>query len=146
MQARAGAARHEATSTGRWARRCLPFVILLTLAISGFGCGPADVVWTFDNRTDEVLCEYPSPQGAAGARCLAELEPQAETDWGRDCDGKTSRPIPVIITVKQGGRQIYSETRSCGEWHDTDRTFVIEQEDGEFIVTAPDGAPGGVDR
>ena len=100
--------------------------------------------FTFDNRTDVALCQYPSPQDAAAARCSAELEPRAETDWGRDCDGIDSRPITMIITVKDGGRQIYSRTASCGEWHDTGGRFVIEQEGEEFMVTdsLPDASSG----
>lgn len=116
-----------------WARRCLAIAVPLSVIVAG--CGPADVLFTFDNRTDAVLCEYPSPQDAAGARCLAKLEPRTETDWGRDCDGLESRPVTVIITIKQGGRQIYDRTASCGQWHDTERRFVIEQQGGEFIVT-----------
>ena len=43
----------------------------------------------------------------------------------------------------RGGRTIYSRTASFGEWIDTDRRFVIEQEGDEFIVTdsLPDFTP-----
>ena len=103
--------------------------------VSGCGFGPASVLFTFDNRTDSVLCEYPSPQDDAGARCLAQVEPRTETHWGRDCDNQESRPIRVFITVKQGGRQIYDRTASRGKWDDTKRRFVIERQGDEFIVT-----------
>ena len=68
---------------------------------------------------------------------MTELEPQDKTKSGADCDGKTSRPINVIIapTSQQAGRPIYNRTATCGEWHDTDRTFTIEQAGDEFMVT-----------
>ena len=124
------------TSSGKpfigWACMCLPLVVMTLLVAA---CGPADVGFTFDNRTDTVLCEYPSPQDAAGASCLVALDPRAETKGGRDCDGKGERPVSVIITVKDGGDQIYSRTASCGEWNDTDRRFVIEQDGSSFLVS-----------
>ena len=132
----------SAQASVTWVRRCLVAVVPLTVIV--VGCGPADVGFTFDNRTDAALCEYTSPRSAAGARCLAEVEPRAETDWGQDCDNDSNRPITVVITVKQGGYQIYNRTASCGEWDDSDRRFVIEREGGEFIVTdsLPDSTPG----
>lgn len=131
-----------ARATVRWARRCLAVVVPLTVFVAGGG--PADVRFTFDNRTDAVLCEYPSTEEAAGARCLVVLEPRAKTGGGRDCANDESRPIPVIITVKQGGRQIYNRTASCGEWYDSERRFIIEQQGDEFIVTdsLSDSTPG----
>lgn len=126
-----------------WARRWLATAALLIVIVVGLGCGPASVLFTFDNRTDAVLCEYRAPNPAAAARCSAELEPRAETEWERGCAGDANIPITVIIAVKQGGDQIYRRTATCGEWLDTDRRFVIEQEGDEFIVTdsLPDSAP-----
>ena len=117
----------------RLARLFLATVVLLSVTFAG--CGPASVLFTFDNRTDAVLCEYPGPRDAAGATCLVTLAPRAETGGGRDCDGIESRPVTVIITVKEDGRQIYNRTASCGEWSDTVRRFVIEREGEDFIVT-----------
>ncbi len=135
-----------------WARRWLatfrPLIVVvagtpLILILAGFGCWQQDVLFTFDNRTDAVLCEYGSLNQAAAETCRAELEPQTETRWGRDCDAQRSRPITMIIAVKQGGRQIYNRTATCGEWQDSDRRFVIEQEGDGFIVTdsLPDFIP-----
>jgi hypothetical protein len=120
------------------ARPFLATVVLLSVLFAG--CGPASVGFTFDNRTDAVLCEYPGPQEAAGGRCLVALAPRSETGGGRDCDGIESRPVTVIIAVKADGRQVYRKTASCGEWEDTARRFIIEQEGEEFIVT--DSLPG----
>jgi hypothetical protein len=123
----------SAHGSARWARRCLAIVVTLTVIVTG--CGPADVTFTFDNRTDTAFCEYASHQSAQSARCLAELKPHDDTHWGRDCDNQSDRPIRVVITVKQGGRQIYDRTATCGEWHDADGKFVIEQQGDDFIVT-----------
>jgi hypothetical protein len=68
---------------------------------------------------------------------------RAESRWGRDCDGVSSRPITVVITVKEEGREIYSGTASCGDWNDTERRFVIEQDGEQFVVmdSLSDSAP-----
>ena len=146
MHTSQGAAQPSAQVAARWPRWPLLAVVLLAVIVAGCIFGHADVVFTFDNRTDAALCQYASPEGVAAARCLENIEPQQEADIGNDCDGVDDRPISVFIAVKQDGRQIFERTETCADWHDTDRTFVIEQEDGEFIVTGPDGAPGSVDR
>jgi hypothetical protein len=72
---------------------------------------------------------------------LAELDPQDETKWGRDCDNDEDRAITMIITVKDSGEQLYRRTASCGRWNETNRTFVIEQTGGEFVVSDGIGTP-----
>ncbi|MCH7999575.1 MAG: hypothetical protein IIA91_08870 [Chloroflexi bacterium] len=62
----------------------------------------------------------------------------AEKTWGRGCGdgpGAEKARITVILTVKEGGRQIYNRTAECRVWQDSDRIFVIEREGDEFIVT-----------
>ena len=130
----------SAQSAARLARRYLATVVVLTVVVAG--CGPfysTEVAFTFDNRTDAVLCYFPSRQDAAAARCLQELEPKAKTHWLSGCgrgtkDKVRSNPITVVITVKEVGRQIYNRTASCGEWKDTERRFIIQQEGEEFII------------
>ncbi len=98
------------------------------------------VQFTFDNRTGSLLCSYPSQPDASSARCLSEIDPLAETTLGRGCGdgpGAEKAPIPVILTVKQGGRQIYNRTVECRVWQDSDRTFVIEQRGDELVVMDP---------
>ena len=126
-----------------WARRGLATLALLIVIVVSLGCEPSTLLFTFDNRTDVVLCYYPSANDAAGADCSPEVEPGAETRYERLCGGDASRPITSIIGVKQGGEQIYSRTATCGEWLDTDLRLVIEQEGDEFIVTdsLPDSIP-----
>ncbi|MEX1252890.1 MAG: hypothetical protein WEE64_00980 [Dehalococcoidia bacterium] len=50
----------------------------------------------------------------------------------------------MIITVKEGGREVYRRTASCGEWNDSGKRLIIEQKGDEFIVTdsLPDSTPG----
>jgi hypothetical protein len=106
-----------------------------------------DVHFTFDNRTDSLLCYYLSPEAASAARCQQEVGPQAETAWTPGCGsgpGVEKNPITVVLTVKQGGRQIYNRTAECRVWQDSDRTFVIEQRGDELVVTdsLPDDTRG----
>ena len=101
-----------------------------------------DVPFTFDNRTDSVLCVYSSPQDASASRCLAEVKPQAESRWTPGCaygsrEEVDRSPVTAVLTVKDGGRQIYLRTATCRAWNETDRKLVIEQRGDEFIVTDP---------
>jgi hypothetical protein len=128
----AGLSNHGLDRRAVWlAQRGLAVISLVFVS----GCGSASVLFTFDNQTGARLCEYANREGVAAARCLAEIRPRAETKWGRDCDNLSNRPIRIIITVKDGGRVIYDRTASCGEWNDTERRFVIEQDGNEFMVT-----------
>ena len=105
-----------------------------------------DVQFTYDNRTGSLLCSYGSPESASSGRCLTDIDALAKTTWGRGCGdgpGAENAQITVILTVKQGGRQIYNRTAECRVWQDSDRTFVIEQEGGALVVTdsLPDTTP-----
>jgi hypothetical protein len=121
----------------------VPVVLLLGVAFAGCDRIPfytAEVKFTLDNRADAAVCYYASPEDASGAACGRYVEPRSEAAWDPDCgegykSDVDSSPISVIITVKETGRQIYERTATCGEWNDTDRRFVIEQEGDEFIVT-----------
>jgi len=99
-----------------------------------------EVKLTFDNRTEAVLCFYLSPEEASTADCSAEVKPQATTAWlpgcgyGPDAD---KIPLTVVLTVKEGGRQIYQRTEECRTWQASDRKFVIEQRGDDFVATDP---------
>jgi hypothetical protein len=99
-----------------------------------------EVKLTFDNRTEALLCFYSSTKYASEAECLAEVKPLRETPWVPGCGygpGADEAPLTVILTVKEGGRQIYQGTRECRAWQATNRTFVIEERDGDFVVISP---------
>jgi len=125
--------------------------VFITLCIVIFVASTAcflknvDVQFTFDNRTGSLLCYYSSPEVASTGRCLNEVDTLAETTYIDGCgdgSGVEKNPISVILTVKQGGRQIYNRTAECRVWQDSDRTFVIEQRGADFVVTDPfTGAP-----
>ncbi len=118
--------------------------VFITLLIVIFAVATAcwlkheNVKLTFDNRTGSLLCLYLSPADASSGRCLDEIDPLAEMTWGVGCGdgpGAEKAPITVLLTVKQGGRQIYNRTAECRVWQDSDRTFIIEQEGDELVVT-----------
>ena len=118
--------------------------VFITLCIVIFVASTAcflknvDVQFTFDNRTGSLLCFYPSSADASLGRCRSEFDTMAETIRTVGCgdgSGVEKNPISVILTVKQGGRQIYNRTAECRVWQDSDRIFVIEREGDEFIVT-----------
>jgi hypothetical protein len=94
---------------------------------------------TFENRTDFILCLYPSPADAAGGRCLNEVKPHTTVDGFLiecgDGPGTEKNRIPVIVTVKEGGRLIYQRTEECRVWQASEGKFVIEQRGDDFIVT-----------
>jgi hypothetical protein len=100
-------------------------------------CGPEHVRFTFDNRTDAVLCQYRTQREVALNGCSADIDPQRKTQWERGCDSNDDRLIQVIIILEEDGREIYDKTATCGAWLDTDRTFVIERPGQDFIVTDP---------
>ena len=119
----------------------------MILAVStACGLNHEKVKFTFDNRTDSPLCYEPSPEDASDGRCLQEVKPLAETVWRPGCgygEDADKIPVTVVLTVREGGHQIYNRTAECRLWQDSDRTFVIEQRGDEFIVTdsLPDGSP-----
>jgi hypothetical protein len=109
----------------------LAWVAMVLLAAR---CGPADVVFTFENETHFALCDFHSAAAAAASECLAEMAPQETTTWGRDCDNQTDRPIRMVIAVKRDRRVIYDKTASSGEWDDHS-TIVIRQIGSDLVVT-----------
>jgi len=123
--------------------RCAVLTTLLagTVAVSA-ACwfNQEEVEFTFDNRTESLLCYYGSPEDASGARCLEEVKSQATTVWVPGCGdgpGADKIPLTVVLTVKEPERQIYERTEECRTWQASDGTFVIEQEGDEFAVTDP---------
>jgi hypothetical protein len=98
------------------------------------------VQFRVDNRTESVVCLYPSVPDAAGGRCLMEVKPGTDAGWGLGCAyGKNAdeAPVTVAITVKEGGRPIYDRTAECLVWQRSERRFIIEQRGDEFVVTDP---------
>ncbi len=127
----------------RWTSRYGVFIALLAGGVAlSTACSVSneDVLFTFDNRTDSLLCYAPSPEDASDPRCLQEVKPRAETEWQPGCGsgpGVKKNLVTVVLTVRQGGRHIYNRTAECRVWQDSDRSFVIEQRGDDFVVTDP---------
>jgi hypothetical protein len=95
---------------------------------------------TFDNRTDTLLCYYPSLEAAATSRCIQPINPMDKTDYSPGCgygssDEIEANPLTVIIAQSKGGPNVYDKTATCRTWKDSDRTLVIEREDAKLLVT-----------
>lgn len=100
-------------------------------------CGPADIGLRYENRTDEVICEFTGPPHPVDRRCpdgVDEIPAHSTKRSGRDCDGLGGRKVDVFLTVKATGELIYGRTATCNEWADAG-TIVIAERDGEFVVT-----------
>jgi hypothetical protein len=114
-------------------------VPLISTILVSSGCGPnhEEVRLTFDNHTDSPLCFYRYPEDIAGG-CRQEVEPLTNTAWRPGCgygEEADRAPLTVLLTVREGGRQIYNRTAECRVWQNSDRKFVIERRGDEFVVT-----------
>jgi len=104
------------------------------------GQSEMEVEFTFDNRTDALLCFDSSAKDASEAECSAEVRPLKKTTWVPGCGYGTEAdkiPLTVVLTVKEGGRQIYQRTEECRIWQKSSRKFIIEQRGEDFVVTDP---------
>jgi hypothetical protein len=123
----------------RWHAVFLPLLIGIAVSAACY-MNHEEVTFTFDNRIDSVLCFYRYPEDAFAADCSAEVKPQTTTVWTPGCgygEHADELPLTVILTVKEGGHQIYQRTEECRTWQASDRKFVIEQRGGDFVVTDP---------
>ena len=115
-------------------------IALLVGIVIIFAACHEDVKLSFDNRTEALLCFYSSTKYASEAECLDEVKPLKETTsvpgcgYGTDAD---KIPLTVVLTVKDGGRQIYQRTEECRIWQKSSRKFVIQQSGDDFVVTDP---------
>lgn len=99
-----------------------------------------DVKFSIDNRTDSVLCAYPTHEDASAGRCKNEVEPKSSKPWLLGCGdgpGADTIPVTVVLTAKEGEHRIYERTAECRVWQASGRTFVIERRGDEFVITDP---------
>jgi hypothetical protein len=49
----------------------------------------------------------------------------------------------VVLTLGEGGPEIYARSATCGEWEDSGATVTVKQRDGKFVITdsLPDASP-----
>ena len=100
-----------------------------------------DVKLTFVNSSDSLLCFDLSSAGAAEVDFCDEVKPRGTSAWIPGCSRSGDQPITVVLTVGQGGREIYNRTATCNEWKDALATFIIKQSGDELVVSdsLPDG-------
>jgi hypothetical protein len=132
----------RAAKRSSWRAVFVPLLIAIgaVSAACSLNLNHEEVELTFDNRTESLLCYFPSREEASAARCLQELRPLAQTAWRPGCgygEHADELPLTVILTVKEGGHQIYQRTEECRMWQASDRKFVIEQRGDDFVVTDP---------
>ena len=114
------------------------FVLLLLFLLAG-SCGPFErhhFEVTFINTTDALVCFEGAPGqfGEFGGKCLDQIDAGATTSWDLDCESETDNRA-VRLTIGPGGTEIYSRTAACGDWRDSDATFIIKQVGDELVVT-----------
>jgi len=119
---------------------------LLVISIIAFvACFPAPPVkLTFVNQSDSLLCFDLSSAGAARDDICDKVKPHARTVWRPECGQAGKQPLTVVLTLGQGGTEVYNRTATCDEWKDSGGKFMIEQRGDGVIVTdsLPNASPG----
>jgi hypothetical protein len=93
---------------------------------------------TFVNNTDSLICYFPNSAEAAAGEFCGEVKPRKQTvsraicASGRKID---TAATTVVLTVGVQGREIYNRTATCKQWSDSHAKFIIDQREGEFVVT-----------
>jgi hypothetical protein len=127
----------------RWDLSCATGIVLFVgIALVFAACSPnlghERVTFSFENRTDSVLCYYPSQEDASAAPCVQRVNPRTETTFspGRGYGNEADEiPVTVILTTEANERAIYQRTEKCHIWQESDRTFVVQKDGAEFVVT-----------
>jgi hypothetical protein len=102
------------------------------------------VKMTFVNKSDELLCFDLSSADAASGDTCSEIKGRDTTVWRPGCSPSGNQPLTVVLTVGQGGPEVYNRTATCNEWKESGAKFTIQQRGDEFVVTDPlaDATPG----
>ena len=101
------------------------------------------VKMTFVNDSDALLCFNLSSAEAARGDSCGEVKSRRTSVWRPGCSPSGSEPLTVVLSLGQGGREIYNRTATCNEWEASGAKFTIEQRGDEFVVTEslPDSTP-----
>lgn len=122
----------------------------LIMSVIAGGCGfrfEKEVEFTFENRTDVALCFEDVEEPSAESLCT-EIAPHGTTSWLRGCGGGkkstwSNQAIPAIIAARDRKLVIYSYSATCGEWDESSRRFVIEEQGDKIAVTDSPFHPAG---
>src|SRR3990172_6101301 len=82
---------------------------------------------TFINESDSLLCFDLSSAGAARGDICDEVKPHGTTVWRPECGQAGKQPLTIVLTVGQGGPEVYNRTATCDEWEASGAKFNIEQ-------------------
>jgi hypothetical protein len=128
---------------GKVMRWIVAAFLLLGFVIVFSACGIDGhiIKLTFVNESDSRLCFNLSSADAARGDSCNEVKPRGTSDWRPEC--ASEQPLTVVLSVREGGREIYNRTATCNEWEASGAKFTIEQRGGDFVVTdpLPDAAP-----
>ena len=111
--------------------------LLCALTVLAAAClGDTIVELTYINETDVELCHHSSLFGPQiGASCDARVKANGKTRWRPECgNAPETNLLTVVLTVREGGRQIYSQTATCQEWIDSGAEITIDEAGGELVV------------
>ena len=99
------------------------------------------VKMTFVNDSDAPLCFNLSSAAAERGDTCSRVKPRGTTVWSPECSSAGEEPLMVVLSLEQGGRDVYNRTATCNEWEEPGARFTIEQRGDEFIVmdSLPDG-------
>jgi len=123
--------------TRRIAAGLLGGCIALSVACSSFD-DHEEVDFTFDNRTDALVCFERSEKGVAEGGCPQKIKPMAETSGRIGCgygSGADEISLTIILIAAEGERRIYNRTEECRVWQKSTRTIVINRRGDNFVVT-----------
>ncbi len=119
--------------------------LLLGCAIVFASCLAENTVkMTFVNSSDSLLCFDLSSESAARGDFCDEIKPRGTTVWRPGCSQSGEEPLTIVLTIGQGGSEIYKRTATCNEWEESGAKFTIEQRGDELVATdsLPDAIPG----
>lgn len=110
---------------------------MLLIVLAAACLGDTVVELTYVNNSNVELCEHSSLFGPQTSfSCNAPVKASGRTRWRPECgNAPESNELTVVLTVRDGGRQIYNRTATCQEWIDSGAEINIEEDGGEFIVS-----------
>ena len=124
--------------------RSILIALLLGCIIIFAACVREDTVkMTFVNESDALLCFNLSSAAAARGEYCDEIKPLATSVWRPECSWSGEQRHTIVLSLGQGGREVYNRTATCNEWEESGAKFTIEQRGDELVVTdsLPDATP-----